>query len=598
MRIVRKLILLLVTVLVFGCFSVPAWAVFWQPRGLKEIGDSAFEGVPMPQNYDLLYGIEKIGSRAFVGTGVKMFWLPKTLEYIAPDAFDKGTAFTCSPGTYAERWCLENGMDFDYIKPFLSANPRSLLYGQTATLTADYVYDKEPTEYLWEMRGRERYWTPVPDENGPVLRYTNTEGLGFMRFRVSAIVDGAASTPSDAVTINRYSDKLSFMPERCKAVSGDTIYLEWGYLGWDKAYVLYRWSPNPQLAEGGEWVSIASFTGDWNRTVYGLAPNTDYSFMLSMTDKNTDTQLSSDPITITTSEKKTSFEMREFSCEGNSVKMSWEPIHNAVYDIYMGESIDNLSLLAGNRADTFFTAYGNLPVGETRYLQVKARVYATGSEYPGPVIEVTATEEGPNLKIEDYEVHGDVVNLKWTPLTGCVFDVYSSINGSDETCIAQGISRNYLDLGGFEPGQTVTFRVQARCGTWSNTTPTQTVTFPAHDDAAYRALLIGEVNFKGSMYAARNYGDVEMLTEMLGNAKTPSGSYYSVTRRQDLSRDGILSAIRETFRNADDNDVSLLFIATHGDVSYTGRFAGSLSTIEIPQKEHGDLLLEDLAAEL
>ena len=319
MRHVRKLTLLLIAVLVFGCFSAQAWAVFRQPRALKEIGDSAFEGVPMPKNYDLLYGIEKIGSRAFAGTGVEMFWLPETLQYIAPDAFDKGTAFTCSPGTYAEKWCLENGMDFDYIKPYLDADSTNLLYGQTATLMADYIYNKEPTEYLWEMRERERYWTPIPDENGPVLRYTNTEGLGYARFRVSAIVDGVASNPSDAVTIRRYSNTLSFWPDNCKAVSGDTIYLEWGYMGTDKSYELYQWVFNSQLEEGGEWVVIDRFTGGWNRTVYGLEPKTSYSFLLRMTDK--EDEYFSDSIHITTGETKTSFEMRECATDGNSVKI-------------------------------------------------------------------------------------------------------------------------------------------------------------------------------------------------------------------------------------------------------------------------------------
>ncbi len=595
MRHVRKLALLLIAVLVFGCFSAQAWAEFRQPRGLKEIGDSAFEGVPMPKNYDLLYGIEKIGSRAFAGTGVNMFWLPETLQYIAPDAFDKGTAFTCSPGTYAEKWCLENGMDFDYIKPFLDVDSTSLLYGQTATLTADYIYNKEPTEYFWEMRERERYWTPILDETGPVLRYTNTEGVGFARFRVSAIVDGSSSTPSDAVTIRRYSDTLSFWPDKCKAVSGDTIYLEWGFMGTDKNYELYQWAFNTQLEEGGEWVVIDRFTGGWNRTVYGLDPNTTYSFLLRMTDR--DEEYFSDSIHITTDETKTSFKMEQYSLDGDSVKMSWEPIYNAVYDIYLGDSEKDLSLIAGSRKDTSIALYGGFPVGEARYLQVRARILGTGYEYWSPVIEVKATEAGPDLKFETCEAHGDMVNLQWTPLYGCVYDVYVRL-GSDETCIAEGLSRNYMDLGGFEPGQTATFRVRARCGSWNNTTPPQTITFQAQDDVAYRALLIGEVNFRGSMYAARNYGDVELLTEMLENTKTPSGSYYSVTRRQDLSRDDILSAIRETFHNADDNDVSLLFIATHGDVSYTGRYAGSLSTIEIPNKQHGNLMIEDLAAEL
>ena len=597
MKHVRKLTLLLAVLLACSCFSTRALAVFLQPRGLKEIGDGAFEGVPMPKNYDLLYGVERIGSRAFAGTGVNMFWLPETLQYIAPDAFDKGTAFTCSPGTYAETWCRQNGMDFDYIKPFLSADTRSLLFGETVTLAADYIYSKEPTEYFWETRGRERYWTPVPDENGPVLRYTNTEGYGYIRFRVSAVVDGVLSTPSDSVTISRYSGTLSFVPDKCRAISGDTVYLEWNYMGRNKQYELYQWALNPQLEEGGEWVRITE-TSYWYDSVYGLDPNTEYTFQLRMAGSSPDAQLVSDPVTVTTGTEKTTFQMREFSCQGNSVTMSWEPIHNAYYDIYIGETEDDMIKLAGNRTDTVYSVYGPFPVGVKRYLQVCARVYGAGITYWGPMIEATATEDGPNLAIDEIEVHGDTVTLQWTPLHGCDYDVYMSVNGGDEACVARDISRNYLDLGGFEPGQTAVFRVTASSGSWSNTSPAQAVTFQANDDIAYRALLIGEVRFRGSMSAPRNYHDVELLTEMLQNAKTPAGSHYSVTRREDLSSEGILSAIRDTFRNSDDNDVSLLFIAPHGDVTYTGRFAGNLSTVEVPDVDHGTLLAEDLAAEL
>ena len=598
MRHVRKLTLLLIAMLVFSCFSARAYASFLQPRSLKEIGDSAFEGVPMPENYDLLYGIEKIGSRAFAGTGVKMFWLPETLQYIAPDAFDKGTAFTCSPGTYAERWCRENGMGFDFIKPYLSADTSRLLYGQTAELVADYIFDKEPTEYLWEMRERERYWTPIADESGPVLRYTNTKGLGYVRIRVSAVVNGVVSAPSDCVTITRYGESFYLLPDKCQAVSGDAVYLEWGYQGSGASYTLYQWAPDPQLEEGGEWLSIDRIYGYYYHVVYGLEPNTEYSFRISMTDESTGTERFSDPVTITTGEKKTSLEMREVTCRGNSVRISWDPIYNAYYDIYLGESEDRLMKVAGNRSDTSYALYGFFPVGVTRYLQVKARIYGAGQEYQSPVINVTATEDGPDLRIERYEVHGDVVNLEWTPLDGCNYDVYLSVNGGDETCVARDVSMNYLDLGGFEPGQAATFRVQARFDEWSVTSPAQTITFQAHDDVAYRALLIGETDFSGGMYAVRNYNDVELLRKTLVNVKTPAGSHYSVTRRKDLSREGILSAIRETFRNADDNDISLIFIATHGEVTYTGRFAGRLYTVETPRQKYGFLLSEELAAEL
>ena len=216
----------------------------------------------------------------------------------------------------------------------------------------------------------------------------------------------------------------------------------------------------------------------------------------------------------------------------------------------------------------------------------------------GPVWEITPTEEGPFISIESCEINGDVANVQWTHLAGCVYDVYVSLNGDEESCTVQNLSRNYIDLKGLKPEDKWVIRVEAKCGTWSTSTLKTEIGKPAVNDIQYRALLIGEVNFKGSMYAARNYGDVELVTEMLQNVKTPSGTYYSYVREKDLSRDGILNAIREAFGNADENDVSLLFIATHGNVSNLGRYAGALSTIEIPNKEHGTFLIEDLTSAL
>ena len=68
MRPARRWILLLIAVLACSCFSTRALAVFRMPGSLKEIGDSAFEGVPMPETCVIPYGTEKTGSRAFAGT--------------------------------------------------------------------------------------------------------------------------------------------------------------------------------------------------------------------------------------------------------------------------------------------------------------------------------------------------------------------------------------------------------------------------------------------------------------------------------------------------------------------------------------------------
>ncbi len=76
---------------------------------------------------------------------------------------------------------------------------------------------------------------------------------------------------------------------------------------------------------------------------------------------------------------------------------------------------------------------------------------------------------------------------------------------------------------------------------------------------------------------------------------------YRIVEKKDLSKDEILAAIQNTFGAADDNDVSLLFIASHGDTKNTGDKAGSIATVEKDGEggtKTGNLYLKDLAASL
>jgi hypothetical protein len=122
--------------------------------------------------------------------------------------------------------------------------------------------------------------------------------------------------------------------------------------------------------------------------------------------------------------------------------------------------------------------------------------------------------------------------------------------------------------------------VEPSLGDWSSRSETVTVKIPAEkSDVEYRALLVGEVSFDGTQRAMRNYGDVESIARLLSSAKTPTGGAYAFLRRQDLDKEDIFNEIRTAFGGADDNDVSLFFIATHGDIDEIGRNAGSLSTV-------------------
>ena len=96
----------------------------------------------------------------------------------------------------------------------------------------------------------------------------------------------------------------------------------------------------------------------------------------------------------------------------------------------------------------------------------------------------------------------------------------------------------------------------------------------------YRALLVGEVHFSTKDIATRNEKDVTMLENMLGSVKGPTGGSYTVTKKTDVSRTQLRTAILDAFAGADDNDVSLFFIATHGATGFaTGEKAGRLTLI-------------------
>ena len=117
--------------------------------------------------------------------------------------------------------------------------------------------------------------------------------------------------------------------------------------------------------------------------------------------------------------------------------------------------------------------------------------------------------------------------------------------------------------------------------------PTPTPT-PGEDSVKYRALLIGEANFVS--YCWRNRGDVALMENMLNSVRGLYGGRFSITKAYDLSRDQTLNAIASAFAGANENDVSLFFIATHGDTESEGSEAGQLAMIP-----SGYLQMKDLA---
>ena len=61
------------------------------------------------------------------------------------------------------------------------------------------------------------------------------------------------------------------------------------------------------------------------------------------------------------------------------------------------------------------------------------------------------------------------------------------------------------------------------------------------------------------------------MASMLKSVKGSNGSAYTVTKKTNLGKSGLENAIKNTFSGTTDQDVSLFFIATHGDSSDEGQ---------------------------
>ncbi|HSK69699.1 MAG TPA: caspase family protein, partial [Candidatus Limnocylindria bacterium] len=107
-------------------------------------------------------------------------------------------------------------------------------------------------------------------------------------------------------------------------------------------------------------------------------------------------------------------------------------------------------------------------------------------------------------------------------------------------------------------------------------TPTQP---PASATVTYRALLVGNSNYAGSVSDLAAGPDLSAMSGLLSKLNM-SGKTYKITTRADLSASGITSAISSAFSGADDDDISLFYYSGHG-VTDTGTYAGALVGVDI-----------------
>lgn len=336
--------------------------------------------------------------------------------------------------------------------------------------------------------------------------------------------------------------------------------------------------------------SIASDAFDGNPNVYVLAK--DSSYAVTWCYENDVVCVTPNPPIITIDAPSATFAGATVSCRVNVQNSfpdwggywdNWK--YEDIFWYYSGpsyrwqRSADNANwtdaTLNGSRTATL-----SFPA-ESPYLDDYYRCAVTdplGTWYSDS-FQVGVTTEKP--VITGAVVTGNQVALTWTELsvTGCTYTIEGAKGSDAFSVFAEDLTGGSWTLPGLTKSTEYRFRVVAVIGGARMESETVTVTTQDYDmGTVYRALLIGEVNF--NPVCNRNGGDVSRMDDMLSSVTGPDGGMYQVTRRLNLSKTEIQSAIQTTFADATENDVSLFFIATHGNTSSSGTYAGALATVD------------------
>ena len=178
MRIRKIVSLVLVMILVWQIASPALAGIFVLPTEVKVIETGAFEGNQSIGDVTLPAGIERIESRAFADSSVGHVYLPESLTFIAPDAFNN-TPFSdlsADKGSYAHGWMKLNWFMLSFsddqarnpvVKRAASGpNPEINLYTDSFL----YRYELKDADTLKENLDGDPQWSVVQTE-GPEADY-------------------------------------------------------------------------------------------------------------------------------------------------------------------------------------------------------------------------------------------------------------------------------------------------------------------------------------------------------------------------------------------------------------------------------------------
>ena len=358
--------------------------------------------------------------------------------------------------------------------------------------------------------------------------------------------------------------------------SGTSLTVSWGKVTGATEYTVYY----------GRGTAVSSATAvnagsDTSKTISGLTSGTTYYFWVSATNASGEgaksTRFSAKTLPAAPTISGT-------SSSASSITVTWGSVTGATkYTVYYGTSTSVSSATSVNAGSDTSKTISGLSGGTTYYVWVSA-TNAAGESAKSARASVATQLAAPTITKCTAYVEGSVL-LQWKAISGATYTVYyiKGTSGTPNTVYKSGLTTNSVQMSTLDMKTNYRFAVTATLN--GVTSGLSDVISVKTRGRIYRALLIGQVDFSGSSYAYRNWRDVQSMSSVLSSRKTPSGTRYQVTTRQNRSRAQILSDIQTVFSGADEDDVCLFFIASHGasdgSIACLPQGTASLSTADL-----------------
>ena len=518
------------------------------PKDLTAVEDEAFFGDESLTAIVLPEGLKTIGSKAFAGTGLTAVTLPSSLKTIADDAFDspEKVSVTAEMGTKAYLWAVANG----YIDPHFTFSEND---DGTLTVTG---YTGQDTKL------------DIP----PVINRKTVTAIGDEAFR------------------NKTSLTRVTIPDTLRRIGTDAFFGCAGISDPTLPFGLREIGARAFKGTGGHAVSLPrtlvsigedAFAG-YNQFEAWVGSYAE-QWLNRLTEQDKTIQCSFVSIAYVMASTK-------FAFTGDQVTCTADDIDEYVRSIQWQRSFDSIHWTdcAGEGADK--PIYSFIASPETAGCSFRvACTDISGTYYSNGFCKVGYLADG--IRFTSAYAAGTDISLGWdnTGWEGISYTLYMTGPDEEETVLAENITDNFYDVGGLEPETAYTFHVTASYGGKTvNGNPVTVTTQNYRTGAVHRALLIGQFHFGGlCRELSDSIGDLNLLGDMLQHVNGPKDGAFSVTRKTEQTYAQVHQAILDTFADADEDDVSLFFIASHGvaDDSLGEEYFGALICYNPESKE-------------